>query len=112
MPPTIRPRLAVLRGPASCGVLQGPLPNWDKNVHYVMSHDFFKSAHEKLASCGNQFDIIARKVIPALTPSGELAALRGPTAHSEGEDVDAWVCRCTWRSPATAPTTLTAASAG
>ena len=81
-------------------------------MHYVMSHDFFKSSHEKLASCGNQFDIIAHKVTPALTPARELAALRGPTAHGEGEDIDVCDCRCTWPFPATAPITPTAASAG
>ena len=42
--------------------LQGPLPAWDKNVHYIMSQDFFKSNHEKIASCGNKFDILAHRV--------------------------------------------------
>ena len=42
--------------------MKGPLPAWDKNVHYVMSKDFFTTAHEKLASCGNQFDILNNKV--------------------------------------------------
>ena len=42
--------------------MKGPLPNWDKNVHYVVSHDFFKTNHEKVVSCGNQFDIVNGKV--------------------------------------------------
>lgn len=43
-------------------MVQGPLPSWDTHVHYVMSDDFFKTPHEKLVSCGNQFDIISHKV--------------------------------------------------
>ncbi len=41
---------------------QGPYPGWDKNIHFVLSDDFFKSAHKKLVSCGNQFEIVGRKV--------------------------------------------------
>ena len=42
--------------------MKGPLPAWDKNVHYIMSRDFFATSHEKLVSCGNQFDILNNKV--------------------------------------------------
>ena len=28
----------------------------------MVSHDFFKSAHSKLVSCGNQFELIGQKV--------------------------------------------------
>ena len=42
--------------------MKGPLPSWDRNVHYIVSRDFFKTNHEKLVSCGNQFDIISNKV--------------------------------------------------
>lgn len=53
--------------------IKGPLPNWDKNVHYVMSHDFFNTSHDKVVSCGNQFDIIAGQVylaVPTNCPEG------------------------------------------
>ncbi|KAK9806438.1 hypothetical protein WJX73_007437 [Symbiochloris irregularis] len=53
--------------------IKGPLPNWDKNVHYVVSHDFFKTSHEKVVSCGNQFDIINGQVylaVPNNCPEG------------------------------------------
>ena len=42
--------------------MKGPYPQWDKDMHFVTSHDFFKSAHSKLVSCGNQFEVIGRKV--------------------------------------------------
>ena len=42
--------------------LQGPYPGWDPNLHFVASHDFFASDHEKIAPCGNQFEILAHKV--------------------------------------------------
>ena len=42
--------------------MKGPYPGWDKDIHFVASHDFFKSAHNKLVSCGNQFELIGKKV--------------------------------------------------
>ena len=35
---------------------------WDEQIHFIRSDDFFASAHDKLASCGNQFEIAAHKV--------------------------------------------------
>lgn len=46
----------------SAEAMKGPYPQWDKDMHFVTSQDFFKSAHSKLVSCGNQFEIIGRKV--------------------------------------------------
>ena len=46
--------------------MKGPLPSWDRNVHYIVSRDFFKTNHEKLVSCGNQFDIVSKKVLSML----------------------------------------------
>jgi len=46
----------------SADAMKGPYPQWDKDIHFVSSQDFFKSAHTKLVSCGNQFEIIGRKV--------------------------------------------------
>ncbi len=38
--------------------MKGPRPGWDKDMHFVRSADFFRSAHSKLVSCGNQFELI------------------------------------------------------
>ena len=35
---------------------------WDEQIHFIRSDDFFASAHTKLASCGNQFEIAGDKV--------------------------------------------------
>ena len=35
---------------------------WDEQIHFIQSDDFFASAHKKLASCGNQFEIAGHKV--------------------------------------------------
>ena len=35
---------------------------WDEQIHFIQSDDFFASAHNRLASCGNQFEIAAHKV--------------------------------------------------
>lgn len=42
----------------SAATMKGPKPGWDKDMHFVMSGDFFRSAHRKLVSCGNQFELI------------------------------------------------------
>ena len=57
-----------------CIKLQGPYPGWDKDIHFVASHDFFKSAHNKLVSCGNQFELIGKKVRAAACLVGTLGA--------------------------------------
>jgi hypothetical protein len=44
--------------------MKGPYPGWDKHIHFVSSDDFFKSAHKKLVSCGNQFEIVGHKARP------------------------------------------------
>ena len=44
--------------------MKGPKPGWDKDMHFVMSSDFFRSAHKKLVSCGNQFELIGAQVRP------------------------------------------------
>ena len=43
--------------------MKGLTPGWDKDMHFVHSTDFFKSAHTKLVACGNQFELIGHKVI-------------------------------------------------
>ena len=42
----------------SAAAMKGPRPGWDKDMHFVRSADFFRSAHAKLVSCGNQFELI------------------------------------------------------
>lgn len=49
---------------------------WDQDQHFVMSHDFFVSQHQKVVSCGNQFEIVGDKAssclareVPTLAPS-------------------------------------------
>ena len=59
--------------------MKGLTPGWDKDMHFVHSTDFFKSAHTKLAACGNQFELIGHKV-SATKLSGEHFA-RAPTQH-------------------------------
>ena len=44
------------------GQMKGLTPGWDKDMHFVHSTDFFKSAHTRLAACGNQFEVIGHKV--------------------------------------------------
>eukprot|EP00884_Botryococcus_braunii_P007264 jgi/Botrbrau1/16539/Bobra.0327s0006.1 len=46
--------------------MKGPYPGWDKDIHFVMSHDFFKSAHTRVASCGNQFELVGHIMYLAL----------------------------------------------
>ena len=45
--------------------MKGLYPGWDKDIHFVRSDDFFSSQHTKLASCGNQFEVVGNKVGPA-----------------------------------------------
>ena len=59
--------------------MKGLTPGWDKDMHFVHSTDFFKSAHTKLAACGNQFELIGHKV-SATKLSGEHFAC-APTQH-------------------------------
>ena len=41
----------------SAAHMKGPYPGWDKDMQFVVSHDFFKSTHRKLVPCGNQFEV-------------------------------------------------------
>ena len=42
--------------------MKGPYPGWDKDLHFVRSDDLFDTKHQKLAACGNQFEIVAHRV--------------------------------------------------
>lgn len=41
----------------STAKLKGPYPGWDKDMHFVVSQDFFKSKPRNLVPCGNQFEV-------------------------------------------------------
>ena len=54
----------------------------DVNVHYVRSNDFFRSQHEKLVNCGNQFDILAGKVSAHLVQKVESEGIDRPNTRA------------------------------
>lgn len=57
----------------SSGSQKGLYPGWDKDLHYVVSLDFFKSPVVKTVPCGNLFEIVAHKVylaVPSECPLG------------------------------------------
>ncbi len=65
--------------------MKGLTPGWDKDMHFVHSTDFFKSAHTRLVACGNQFEVIGHKVCThgrclACKQLGELHTTQGDVA--------------------------------
>jgi hypothetical protein len=42
----------------STAKMKGPYPGWDKDMHFVVSTDFFKTKPRNIVPCGNQFEII------------------------------------------------------
>ena len=86
----------------SASAMKGPYPGWDKDIHFVASHDFFKSAHAKLVSCGNQFELIGRKVrkhrdLLAHTLSSKCSSIVQPISYDSHTgalmmDCDRWPC--------------------
>ena len=57
--------------------MKGLTPGWDKDMHFVHSTDFFKSAHTRLVACGNQFEVVGHKVcthLPSLSGSVRMQA--------------------------------------
>ncbi|CAL5221253.1 g3408 [Coccomyxa viridis] len=65
--------------------MKGLTPGWDKDMHFVHSTDFFKSAHTRLVACGNQFEVIGHKIFLALPsncptdPDGSSRSIDGQT---------------------------------
>lgn len=41
----------------STAKMKGPYPGWDKDMHFVVSSDFFKSKPRNIVPCGNQFEV-------------------------------------------------------
>ena len=105
----------------SAATMKGPKPGWDKDMHFVVSSDFFRSAHRKLVSCGNQFELIGSQAgAPARPcaqqPTRAMRCCHSITANSflrtgQPPQSSSAVHRCLLRSRATAPHTQTAARA-
>jgi hypothetical protein len=49
--------------------MKGPYPGWDKDIHFIISHNLFTSQHEKVVPCGNQFEILAHRIYLAMPAS-------------------------------------------
>ena len=56
---------------------------WDHDQHFVISHDFFTTQHQKVVSCGNQFEIVGNKV-SYLPPSIKKTVLLSPQISAGG----------------------------
>lgn len=41
----------------STAKMKGPYPGWDKDMHFVVSTDFFKTKPRNIVPCGNQFEV-------------------------------------------------------
>jgi hypothetical protein len=41
----------------STAKMKGPYPGWDKDMHFVVSTDFFKTRPRNIVPCGNQFEV-------------------------------------------------------
>lgn len=67
---------------------------WDKDLHYVVSTDFFKSPPAKTVPCGNLFEIVGHKVgRPSASPLASLLQqlrCRGARVW-QAKQVDPWL---------------------
>jgi hypothetical protein len=45
--------------------MKGAFPGWDKDIHFVVSHDMFKT-QKRLVACGNQFEVLGSQIFMAL----------------------------------------------
>ena len=39
-------------------MIDGLQKSWDYNVHFVWSHDLFKTEHNRVLMCGNSFEVL------------------------------------------------------
>lgn len=67
----------------STAKMKGPYPGWDKDMHFVVSSDFFKSKPRSIVPCGNQFEVrvASQRVVTAVylpLPSRAALCLRQP----------------------------------
>ncbi|GAB4816671.1 hypothetical protein N2152v2_003717 [Parachlorella kessleri] len=63
---------------------KGLYPGWDKDLHYVVSTDFFKSVKKQIP-CGNLFEIVAHKVflaVPSDCPLGPDGRKKDTSKHT------------------------------
>ncbi|KAL4423249.1 hypothetical protein ABPG77_000041 [Micractinium sp. CCAP 211/92] len=74
---------------------KGLYPGWDKDLHYAVSLDFFKTPAVKTVPCGNLFEIVAKKVflaVPSECPVGpDGKARKTPKASVSGRTVTMYV---------------------
>lgn len=69
----------------SASAQKGMYPGWDKDLHYVVSTDFFKSPVQKQVPCGNIFEVVAHKVflaVPSDCPVGPDGKQKSASRHS------------------------------
>jgi hypothetical protein len=80
---------------ASASSQKGLYPGWDKDLHYVVSLDFFKTPVAKMVPCGNLFEIVAKKVylaVPSECPVGpDGKARKAPGTGISGRSVTMYV---------------------
>lgn len=80
---------------ASASSQKGLYPGWDKDLHYAVSLDFFKSPVQKMVPCGNLFEIVAKKVylaVPSDCPVGpDGKARKTPQTGVSGRTVTMYV---------------------
>ncbi|CAD7699528.1 unnamed protein product, partial [Ostreobium quekettii] len=61
--------------------MKGLYPGWSKDIQFVRSGDFFQSGHEKVVPCGNQFEILSRKVFLGVASACPLDIHGAKKAH-------------------------------
>ncbi|KAL6770526.1 hypothetical protein ACKKBF_B31605 [Auxenochlorella protothecoides x Auxenochlorella symbiontica] len=74
---------------------KGLYPGWDKDLHYVVSLDFFASPVARMVPCGNLFEVVASKVflaVPSDCPLGADGKARSvPSRSVAGRTVTLYV---------------------
>jgi len=89
-PSTVKDTTIFATAYESAAHMKGPYPGWDRDMHFIASHDFFRSAHTKVASCGNQFEAVGRTLYLAMPadcpvhPDGTTRPRHVPPAGGSG----------------------------
>lgn len=80
---------------ANCIPRHPDAPGWDKDLHYVVSLDFFVSPVARMVPCGNLFEVVASKVflaVPSDCPLGADGKARSvPSRSVAGRTVTLYV---------------------
>ncbi len=71
----------------STAKLKGPYPGWDKDMHFVVSKDFFKSKPQNLVPCGNQFEV---RVLPFAAAACTLSQRAGRSSCMRSSSDTIW----------------------